>query len=201
MGVKPRLSLSSFKLLLLHDKVFVGGSAGEEGREHHPLNPKSQIDIKKNYKKIIPSEVSLVGGALSWRPRWKSAGPKGRPGSEEVQLWVFWVWQYFDFRTRPHNQELDWCLLFGAFLSSTLCCLGTKEGWGDEHGKKKQRKAMGLIPGRDVGPILGQDKTQRSHICHSFSLPSGQLRVKNLLSVSFADWLRVERNKGGLQLL
>ena len=35
LGVKPRLSLSSFKLLLLHDKVFVGGSAGEEGREHH----------------------------------------------------------------------------------------------------------------------------------------------------------------------
>ena len=138
---------------------------------------------------IIPSEVSLVGGALSCRPRWKSVGPKGRPGSEEVQLWVFWVWQYFDFRTRPHNQELDWCLLFGAFLSSTLCCLGTKEGWGDENGKKKQRKAKGLIPGRDVGPILGQDKTQRSHICHSFSLPSGQLRVKNLLSVSFADWL------------
>ena len=111
------------------------------------------------------------------------------------------MWQYFDFRTTPYNQELNRSLLFGAFLSSTLCCLGTKEGWGDENERKKQRKAMGLIPGRDVGPILGQDKTQCSHICHSFSLPSGQLRVKNLLSVSSADWLRVERNKGGLQLL
>ena len=45
-----------------------------------------EVPLAKKGGSIISSEVSLVGGALSCRPRWKSAGPKGRPGSE-VFFW------------------------------------------------------------------------------------------------------------------
>ena len=96
-----------------------------------------EVPLAKKGGSIISSEVSLVGAALSWRPRWKSAGPKGRPGSEEtcnLGVAIFW------FQDQASHQ--NW---IGAYFLEHSCpqrCVAweRRRGGGMKMGRRSKER-------------------------------------------------------------